>query len=221
MLQAVIFDLDGTLVDTIPIYKAVIKEIIEAHHGTFDEKSFYQGVHNTPTWDDWSQTMKVKNLTIEKFWNQVNQNILQHIPNFLTTKPGAERLLIDLMKHKLALGLYSTSHRLTIDKIIDQLEWTGVFLASLSGNEVTNIKPHPEGYLQVAEKLGVDPQNCLVIEDNISGLKAAKQAGMTCVINYGQAQDRPDKKQFQQADLIVNSLQELTPQILHDLPKKR
>ena len=209
MFEAVIFDWDGTLADTRAVLVTAFKralytiglvvedELIERRIGigvvaTFRGILDYKGVSYD---DDLIQRMlKIKVETEISLSTQIR----------LFT--GARELLNSL-DGKITVALASMNQREFIDHALKEKDLQKFFSVTLTANEVRNPKPDPEIFLKTALKLGVKPERCLVVEDSIFGVKAAKTANMSCV---AVAQGAYSKEELTSAkpDLIVGSLLE-------------
>jgi beta-phosphoglucomutase family hydrolase len=117
--------------------------------------------------------------------------------------PGAIRLLNALKKGNIRLGLASSTPKENIDLILNELNLKAIFDCIVSGQEVSDSKPSPQIYLLAAEKLGVTPNDCVVIEDSPLGVKAAKTAGMKCLA----ITNTHPRQKLKEADKIVESLE--------------
>ena len=125
----------------------------------------------------------------------------------LTPMPGVVQLVRVLQERGLTLAITSSAVRSSIETILIRLGLRDAFALIVDGSEVTNGKPDPEAYLVTARRLGVRPDECVVIEDSEVGVLAAKRAGMTCI-----AVRNPRAQTFQDlsaADRVVDSMEEL------------
>lgn len=116
-----------------------------------------------------------------------------------------DELLEYLRKNDYQIGLCSSSPIFQIEIILKSLKLENTFDIILSGEQFHQTKPHPEIYLTAAQKLSVKPENCLVIEDSIPGVQAAKNAGMTCIA----LKNEYYPLDLSQADLIISNLSEV------------
>lgn len=209
MFEAVIFDWDGTLADTrnvllVSFRKAlhsinceVSDELIERRIGigtvnTFKEILIEKGV----SYDD-ALINKLLRIKI-----QTEINLSKQISLF----EGAQELLEDL-DGKIKVALASMNQREFIDHMLKEKRIQKFFNVILTANEINKPKPDPEIFLKTAQQLGVKPECCVVVEDSIFGVKAAKSANMGCI---AVAQGAYSKEELCSAnpDLIVPSLKE-------------
>lgn len=185
MIKAVIFDMDGVLVDSQEIhYKADIKAIKEV--GFDVDLPFVMRGAGTSTLERFS---KWKNeLGYEKDVKEVSarrEEIMKElfINDGVIGVKGAKELLIDIKKNNIKTAVASSSAYDLIYTVVDALGERELFDKILSGEDVENGKPAPDVFLKAAELLGVEPSECIVIEDSTNGVKAGVSAGMK-VLGY-------------------------------------
>ena len=124
--------------------------------------------------------------------------------------PGAVELIQSLAEVKMQLALVSSTPKENIELITENLGIKKYFSLFINGDDVKEGKPSPQGFLLAAKKLGVEPKNCVVMEDAVVGVRAAKRAGMYCIAI---ANTYP-KKDITEADIVVNSLEEITVKMI-------
>lgn len=183
-LQAVLWDFDGTLADTEPIWIAAEYELIPRLGGEWNDYHAHQLVGNDLI-DSGTYIAKVigrDDLTPAWIIEQLLQQVIDYCrTNPIPWRPGAVELLESLRVAAVPCALVSASYRELLDVIIGRLP-DGSFAASVAGDEVTRGKPHPEPYLLACRKLGVEPQNCVVLEDSPPGSRSGYAAGATVVV---------------------------------------
>ena len=213
-VEAIIFDLDGVIIDSEPIYLLRFQEFIKSvgFEVSLSEMSKMVGMNAQQDFEivnewthnhfrDYQQYKEEMNAFFEKFPDVDYPAIKQK---------GLDELLAIFKSRNLKMGLASASSPQDIQKA---LVGTGVieyFDYALSGHEVARSKPFPDVYLAVAKKLGVKPENCVVIEDSANGIKAGKNAGMFVVAK------REERFNFSQdeADLIIDELMDFPFELL-------
>lgn len=181
--KAVIFDMDGVLVDSEKFWKQAEYEIFSA-----------LGVGITEEWSLLTQSMTTKEVT--KFWYEkfpwknrklfdVEQLVIDRVINLIQNTecciPGIKAFIEDLKKQEFKIGLATNSPELIIPVVLEKTNTTDLFDVLSSADFEIEGKPNPAIYLTTAKKLNVLPHECLVIEDSVSGVEAAKKAGMTVV----------------------------------------
>lgn len=201
-MKAVIFDMDGVLLNSEPYY-------YEYLHQRFDELGLsvsdeeYAGFVGLPTNKVWSYLEKVNgvDLGIENLLKQEAKQINNlFIAADLEPIKGVTELLDTISKLGVPMCVASTSAKVTIQIIIEKLGFNDYFKFLISGTEVANGKPHPDIFLKAAELHKVSPENCLVIEDSQNGVSGAKKAGMTCI---GFRNPGSGKQDLSEADMVV------------------
>lgn len=213
MLKAVIFDMDGVIADTEKLHAQTSaemlrefgilvppKELSAKYAGTSDEFMFRDlfSEHRIP-----ADPIATARRRWQKMYTLLDGNI--------QPMPGAVELIRELKQHGVKIGLASGSYLHFIDLVLGKLSVKHFFDAIASGEEVKNIKPAPDVFLLAAQRLGVQPEHCIVIEDAVSGMIGAKCAGMKCVGLV----DNPLKKY--PADILTSQLGLLSVARLSDL----
>ncbi|MFD7895214.1 HAD family hydrolase [Streptomyces sp. NPDC059743] len=180
-LQAVLLDMDGTLVDTEGFWWDAEVEVFKALGHVLDE-----------TWRDVvvggpmtrSATFLIEAtgaaITLAELTVLLNDTFEDRIGRGVPLMPGATRLLTELAAHEVPTALVSASHRRIIDRVLASLG-PEYFALTVAGDEVPRAKPHPDPYLLAARGLGADPSRCAVIEDTATGVAAAEAAGCRVV----------------------------------------
>ncbi|PIN22883.1 putative haloacid-halidohydrolase [Handroanthus impetiginosus] len=209
-ISAVIFDLDGTLLNTELVTKNILKEFLAKYGKVQDNEKEKKRLGVTFK----ESAVAILNdydlpLTPEQYFEEI---IPMYHGKWLLAKPlpGANRLMRHLHSHGVPFGLASNSIWKNIDgKIIHQEGWKERFTVILGSDQVESGKPSPDIYLEAAKRMGVDPSHCLVIEDSLVGVKAGKAAGMN-VVAVPSLQMESDS--FSIADCILHSLLEFQPE---------
>ncbi len=185
IIEAVIFDLDGVLVDTAKYHFLAWKELAMSISVPFDEhdNEELKGVSRMQSLDYILKKAKLEYTPLEKEKLATLKNLryLEHISTMEDGElmPGALALLEDLKNNKVKIALGSASKNASF--ILDRLNITKYFDAIVDGTMTLEGKPSPETFLMASQKLGIDPQHCLVVEDASKGVDAALTAGMWCL----------------------------------------
>lgn len=174
--RAVLWDMDGTLVDTEPYWIAAEHELVEAHGGTWSHEQALQMVGNPLT-----ESAKILqdagvDLPSEQIIDFLISRVIEQVRVEVPWQPGARELLAELGERGVPCALVTMSYRSLAEQVV-QMAPAGAFETLVCGDEVTHGKPHPEPYLAAAERLGVDVTRCVAIEDSPTGIASARAAG--------------------------------------------
>lgn len=180
-LQAVLLDMDGTLVDTEGFWWDAEVEVF-ARLGHALDDSWRHVVVGGPMTRSAGFLIEATgaDITLPELTELLNDSFEDRISRALPLMPGAARLLTELAGHEVPTALVSASHRRIIDRVLDSLG-PQHFALTVAGDEVERTKPHPEPYLLAAAGLGADPARCAVVEDTATGVAAAAAAGCRVV----------------------------------------
>ncbi|WP_031087893.1 HAD family hydrolase [Streptomyces sp. NRRL WC-3549] len=180
-LQAVLLDMDGTLVDTEGFWWDVEVEVF-ADLGHRLETAWRDVVVGGPMTRSAGYLIEATGaaIGIEELTVLLNDRFEKRIGRGVPLMPGAARLLAELAAHEVPTALVSASHRRIIDRVLDSVGHHH-FALTIAGDEVTRTKPHPEPYLAAAAGFGAEPGRCAVIEDTATGVAAAEAAGCRVV----------------------------------------
>ncbi|MER6954657.1 MULTISPECIES: HAD family phosphatase [unclassified Streptomyces] len=180
-LQAVLLDMDGTLVDTEGFWWDVEVEIFAGLGHTLDD-SWRHVVVGGPMSRSAGFLIEATgaDIALADLTVLLNEGFEDRITRALPLMPGAARLLAELAEQEVPTALVSASHRRIIDRVLTSLGAEN-FRLSVAGDEVARTKPYPDPYLFAAAGLGVDPARCAVIEDTATGVASAEAAGCQVV----------------------------------------
>ena len=209
MIEAVVFDMDGVLLQSEEVWDAVREEYVRERGGRYDAEvqRAMMGMSST----EWSRylhdTAGVPDEP-EMINAEVVRRMLDSYREHLPLLPGA----VDAVRRVAAqfpLGLASSSNRELIDGALEQAGLAPYFAATVSSEEVPRGKPAPDVYLEAARRLGVNAKHCAAVEDSHGGIRSAKAAGMR-VVAIPNSSYPPDDEALAQADVVLGSLGELT-----------
>lgn len=180
-LDAVLWDLDGTLVDTEPSWIAAEYRLVESFGGSWNDEHAKAQVGNAllVTGEYLRQHGGVR-LPAARIVELLLAEVLADVRRGVHWRPGVRRLLAECRQLGLATGLVTMSYLELAEAITDQLP-ADSFDVLVTGDQVARGKPDPEAYLAAADRLGVDPARCLAIEDSLTGVAAAEAAGCLVV----------------------------------------
>ncbi|MBT3201414.1 MAG: HAD family phosphatase [Phycisphaerales bacterium] len=212
--RAVIFDMDGVLVDSYQAHFESWRQAARIHGLDMTEQQFAETFGRTSReiidaiWGD-----LVSDELAEQWDDQKEIAYRELLAADFPEMNGAGQLLnmLDLAGFKLAVG--SSGPPENVKLVLERLG-SDLFSAAVTARDVTHGKPHPEVFLKAAAKLHVDPSRCAVVEDASAGIQAARSAGMTAIAITGTA---PRELLSEQADLVIDSLAELSPELIDSL----
>lgn len=179
---AVIFDMDGVLVDGEPLHFAIARRILADEGVEFSMADYqrYLGTTLEHTWADLSARYSLAR-GYEDYAARYHREVTRSYEQDAELLPGAADLLQRLRGRGLPIALASSSDRVWVDAAIHGLGIAARFHATVAGDEVSAGKPDPEIYLAAAAKLGVEPAACIAVEDAPAGIASARAAGMAVV----------------------------------------
>ena len=213
MIEAVIFDLDGVLLDSEQVWDEAREQLAKERGGRWHENAQRDMMGMSSV--EWSRYMHdVIGLPEppEEISREVVERMAKLYREHLPVVPGA-REAVERLAARWPLGLASSSNRELIDLALELLGVKHRFKATVSSEEVTRGKPAPDVYLEAARRLGVDPTHAAAIEDSENGIRAAKAAGIR-VIAIPNPHFPPAEDALTQADVLLRSLDELTPEVV-------
>jgi HAD superfamily hydrolase (TIGR01509 family) len=209
VIEAVVFDLDGVLVDSEEIWDRAREQLARERGGRWHDQAQRDMMGMSST--EWSRYMHDV-IGLEEPPEEINREVVRRLSELyreeLPAIPGA-REAVERLASRWPLGLASSSNRELIDLALELLGVKHLFKATVSSEEVARGKPAPDVYLEAARRLGVDPTRAAAIEDSHNGILAAKAAGMR-VIAIPNRHFPPGEDALGQADVVLASLAELT-----------
>jgi len=211
--RAVIFDMDGVLVNSEPLWAEAEAAFIQDHGGEYDD-AFFKGTMGWGIREFMAKVAEHYALTesLESLCADLTGRLLELFPGRLHPLSGADQLVRDVCAAYPA-ALASGSPLEVVNAVVDQFNWRSCFSAICSADMVTNGKPAPDLFLHTAAQLNVEPDSCSVIEASPAGVQAARAAGMRCIAL--KADDRvPEDQLAHHAHVIVYSLDQITPEVL-------
>ena len=208
-LDAVLWDLDGTLVDTEPSWIAAEYRLVESFGGSWsDEQAKAQVGNPLLVTGEYLRQHGGVPLPAERIVELLLADVLADVRREVHWRPGVRRLLAECREQGLATALVTMSYLELADAVTVRLP-AGSFDVLVTGDQVGRGKPDPEAYLLAAERLGVDPARCLAIEDSVTGVAAAEAAGCLVVAVPNQVPIPPADTRTIVSDLASLSLAEL------------
>jgi HAD superfamily hydrolase (TIGR01509 family) len=209
VIKAVVFDLDGVLLDSEQLWDAAREQLARERGGHWHDQAQRDMMGMSSL--EWSRYMHDR-IGLPEPPEEINREVVERLSDLyrkqLPVIPGA-REAVERLAARWPLGLASSSNRELIDLVLALLGVSHLFEATVSSEEVTRGKPAPDVYLEAARRLGVDPAGTAAVEDSQNGILAAKAAGMR-VIAIPNRHFPPDEHALDQADVVLDSLAELT-----------
>jgi HAD superfamily hydrolase (TIGR01509 family) len=212
-VAAVIFDLDGVLIDSETIWDDARRSLVEAQGGTWLASATRDMMGMSSR--EWSVYLRDRlgvGLEPEEISSRVAADVAQRYHDQLPLLPGACEAVLRLAS-AWPLGLASSSNRTIIEQFLDASGLRSSFAGTVSSKEVARGKPAPDVYLAAAAGLRAAPDRCVAIEDSTNGLAAATAAGMT-VIAVPNRHFPPSAASLSRVALVVPSLQDLTDDMI-------
>lgn len=210
MIAAVIFDMDGVIIDSELIHQGVELKLFRelGLNISAEEHNLYVGTPNRDMWKDFAGRYNLRR-SVEDLIKLNRKRYMEHLLSLPDIKPipGVVDLIDEIHKTGLKVALASSSSVEEIRTVLKLFRLDTSFHEVVSGDYVEKGKPSPDIFILTAERLGLKPEECVVIEDSKNGVSAAKTAGMKCVGFYNPNSRNQD---LSQADIVINSFNELS-----------
>jgi HAD superfamily hydrolase (TIGR01509 family) len=213
VIEAVIFDLDGVLLDSEQLWDEAREQLARERGGRWHEKAQRDMMGMSSL--EWSRYMR-ETIGLPEAPEEISREVVRRLAQLyrerLPVAHGA-REAVERLAERWPLGLASSSNRALIDLALELLGVAHFFSATVSSEEVARGKPAADVYLEAAHRLGADPTHAAAIEDSENGIRAAKAAGMR-VIAIPNEHFPPGEEALAQADVVLRSLDELAPEVV-------
>ena len=210
-ITAVVFDMDGVLLDSEQVWDEVREDLARERGGRWHEKAQADMMGmSSPEWSRYMHEVVGLPEPPEEINAEVVRRLLARYRESLPLIDGA----VDAVERLAAcwpLAVASSSNREVIDAVLDSAGIAGKFDATVSSEEVARGKPAPDVYLEAARRLGVDATTCAAVEDSRNGIRSAHAAGMR-VLAIPNPHYPPSEDVLAAADVVLTSLAELTPE---------
>jgi len=217
MIEAVVFDLDGVIVDSEPVWEQVRRQVVADHGGRWapEAQQRLMGM-STGEWASYLHDDLGVGLPAERIAELVISMMQARYREHLPLLPGAAEAAARLAE-RWPLGLASSSPPALIDTVLRQASLRRCFAVTVSTEQVARGKPAPDIYLLAAGRLGRQPQRCAAVEDSSNGLRSAAAAGLR-VAAVPRPEYPPEPDALRAAGLVLTSLSDLTVQAIMGLP---
>jgi beta-phosphoglucomutase len=209
---AVIFDMDGVIVDTNPYHKISLREFCEKYGYHLNEEDLIRKIYGR-TNNEWIRNIfgplpKERILELGEEKEAMFRAIYKDAINPLS---GLDNFLKDLEEKRIPKAIGTSAPRSNVDFILEHTHLTKYFTTILDQSDVEHGKPDPEIYLKVAKRLGFPPQQCVVFEDSLSGVESAQRAGARVV----GVTTTHSAEELAHTNLVIPDFRGLTPEALY------
>jgi beta-phosphoglucomutase family hydrolase len=218
MIKAVIFDMDGLMIDSEPFHYQAFAKVLQAYGKQLTEETFnslYPGISDIDQANDMVQRYDLP-VSPEQLAAEKQTAYYALLEETITPKPGLMSLLQYLQEQNYLMAIASSSSLEEIQRVVDGLHIAPYITTICSAEEVAHGKPAPDIFLLAASRLGVDPSECLVLEDAPSGIWAAKDASM---LRYAIPSEQTKDQNFAGANRILFSLRDVPNVLRQDAGK--
>jgi HAD superfamily hydrolase (TIGR01509 family) len=213
VIEGVVFDLDGLLLDSEQLWDSAREQLVRERGGRWHDQAQRDMMGMSSV--EWSRYMHDE-LGLRELPEEISAEVVRRMKGLyrerLPVLPGA-REAVERIAARWPLALASSSNRELIDLALELMDVEHLFQATVSSEEVARGKPAPDVYLEAARRLGINPSHAAAIEDSRNGIRSAKAAGMH-VIAIPNEHFPPDEEALAQADIVLRSLDELTPETI-------
>jgi HAD superfamily hydrolase (TIGR01509 family) len=216
VIEAVVFDLDGLLLDSEQVWDEVREAYVRERGGRYDDEiqRAMMGM-SSPEWSRFLHEEAGLPDAPEEINAEVVRRMVARYRERLPLVPGA-REAVERVAAAWPLGLASSSNRELIDAALELSGLASYFRATVSSEEVARGKPAPDVYLEAARRLGVQAERCAAVEDSHAGIRSAKAAGLR-VVAIPNPHYPPGEDVLPDADVVLGSVGELTPGVISGL----
>jgi HAD superfamily hydrolase (TIGR01509 family) len=211
VIEAVVFDLDGVIVDSEHVWDEARMELAAERGGRWHERASRDMMGMSSL--EWSRYMHDV-IGLSEPPEEINEEVVGRLDELYRRDLPLIEGAVDAVERLAArwpLGLASSSNRELIDLVLELSGLAKHFRATVSSEEVARGKPAPDVYLEAARRIGVAPESCAAIEDSENGIRSAKAAGMR-VLAIPNPQYPPEEEALTRADDVLGSIRELTPE---------
>jgi len=214
-IDAVIFDLDGVLLDSEQVWDDARRDLAVERGGRWHDAATTDMLGmSAPEWSRYMAERIGVPLSPAEIDREVVARVIAHYRERLPVLPGA-RAAVERIGARWRLGLATSSNREVVDAVLQALGVAERFAATVSSEEVARGKPAPDVYLEAARRLAVDPARCAAVEDSSNGLRSAAAAGMT-VVAIPNPHFPPAPDALEHAAVVLSDAGALTPGVIEE-----
>lgn len=214
---AIIFDMDGVIVDSNPYHKIALKQFCRKHGYELTDEQLFQKIYGR-TNKEWITNLmgNLPEEQIQSYADEKEELYRQLYKNDIKPVKGLHSFLDQLDHHQIARAIGTSAPQSNVVFTLSKTNTSTYFDITLNDTFVTHSKPHPEIYLKVAQALGLPNSQCIVIEDSLSGVEAGKAAGSKVIgITTTHTQE-----ELAHTDLVIDDFEKLSIDMLEDLVRK-
>ncbi len=215
LIEAVVFDLDGVIVDSEHVWDAARESLARERGGRWHENAQRDMMGMSSV--EWSRYMHDV-IGLEDPPEEISAEVVRRLEVIyreeLPLIEGATEAVARLAR-RWPLGVASSSNRRIIDLVLDLADLDRFFRATVSSEEVPRGKPAPDVYLEAARRLGADPRKCAAVEDSHNGILSARAAEMR-VVAIPNTRYPPGEEALAATDVVIQSITELTPEVVEE-----
>jgi HAD superfamily hydrolase (TIGR01509 family) len=217
MLNTVIFDMDGLLIDSEPLWEEAGKETLKHFNVSLSSDQYHisTGLRSSEWIDHWFRHFKISMEHAAEAEATIVRTAIEKIKLKAPAMPGAQYIVEFFKKRDFKIGVASSSPLELINIVTEKLQIDSMVTAKASADNLPNGKPHPQVFLNCAELLRSSPAECICFEDSFNGMIAAKAARMKCVVVP--ARNHLQEARWAAADLKLSSLQNFNDLLLEGL----
>jgi len=206
-LEAVIWDMDGVIADTALYHFKAWQEVFQKRGINFTTEDFKRNFgRRNDTIIRYALGKNASPDEVDVIANEKEENYRQRVAQNIKPLSGAIELITSLKEHRVKMAIASSAPIENIQLVTRGLAVNNYFQVIVWGRQVTEGKPSPQAFLLAAKRLEVEPKNCVVIEDAVAGVTAAKRAGMKCLA----VTNTHPKISLKAADLVVDTLEAIS-----------
>jgi sugar-phosphatase len=216
VIRGCVFDMDGVLIDTEPVWRRVEREVFARVGVDLTEEQLREtwGLRIEDLVDHWYCARGWKDVRPRAVQHEIVREMIEHVRSDGRPLPGAVEAITLAHDTGLRVGIASSSARPLIDAVVERLGVAAMVDAVCTADDEERGKPDPGVYLTAANRLGVGPEECLAVEDSPFGVVSAKRAGMACIAVRTEA---VEASAIEDADVAIDSLLEFTAALLDRL----